>query len=132
MNKTGLFEKIKKMNFPLREYAIFGSGLLCVKELRECSDIDIIMSEKLFKKTKNNPGWELEIKDNGSECLKNNKDKTEAFKKWWPGKWDCGQLIRDAEIIDGVPFVQKEHIIKWKKIRNSEKDQKDLALLNNI
>ena len=126
MTKKELFEKVKEMIFPLGDYAVFGSGILCAKGLRECSDIDIIMSEKLFQKMKKDRKWKLEIKDNGSKCLKN--DKIEAFKEWYPGQWNCNLLIQNAEIIDGIPFVKKENVIKWKEIRNYEKDKIDLEL----
>ena len=88
------------------------------------------MSKKLFEKIKNDHIWKLEIKNNGSECLKNGK--IEAFKEWHPGEWDNSSIIKNAEIIDGVPFVKKENVIRWKEMRNLDKDKKDLEMLKNI
>jgi hypothetical protein len=41
---------------------------------------------------------------------------------WGIGDFDVDELIDTAEIISGLPFVQLEHVIRYKKIRFSEKD----------
>lgn len=39
------------------------------------------------------------------------------------GDFDIDALIDTAEMIDGLPFVRLPHVIEYKKIRNSAKDQ---------
>jgi len=41
-------EKLRKLNLPLGKYAIFGSGILAIKNIRETSDLDIIAKKDLF------------------------------------------------------------------------------------
>lgn len=56
----------------------------------------------------------------------------EVWKDWQPGIWDFGQLIRNSEIIEGVPFVRLEEVLKWKKLRMSPKDTGDIELIENF
>ncbi len=49
----------------------------------------------------------------------------------WGAGWDTPVLIENAEIIDGLAFVRLEEVLKWKKSRNKEKDQKDIELIEN-
>lgn len=46
---NNLFEKFKALNLPLGEYAIFGSGPMAIRELRESADIDLVVTEKFFE-----------------------------------------------------------------------------------
>ena len=41
--------ELKALNLPLGHYAIFGSGPLAVRGIREAADLDIIVSESLWK-----------------------------------------------------------------------------------
>jgi hypothetical protein len=38
-------------------------------------------------------------------------------------------LIRNAEIIDGVPFIKLDELIKFKKALGRDKDKKDVELI---
>lgn len=42
-------EELKKLNLPLGKYAIFGSGPLAIRGLRENNDIDIIVTDELWQ-----------------------------------------------------------------------------------
>ncbi len=121
-----LFEKIKELGFPAGSYAIFGSGPMAVRGLRECGDIDLIVTDELFEEYKSTSGWEL--KDvGGREMLV--KDGIEMSSGWWPGEWDVEQLIENADIIENLPFVRLSEVLKWKKLAKRDKDMKDIEIL---
>lgn len=42
----GIFENVKKFNFPIGEYVVVGSGLLAALGLREASDVDVAVTQK--------------------------------------------------------------------------------------
>lgn len=65
----------------------------------------------------------------GSEYLY--KDELELWKDWKPGKWDIKELISEAEIIDSLPFVRLENLVKWKKLKSREKDLKDVKIIED-
>lgn len=128
MNKE-LFEKAKRLNFPIGEYALFGSAPMGIRGLKECHDIDIIVTEDLFEKFKGGPDWQLKLTDDGSEYLEN--DSVELWKNWGPGKWDIGKLIKEAEFINDLPFVKLNYLIQWRKLNAREKDLKDIEVIEN-
>jgi hypothetical protein len=124
-----LFQKIRDFNFPVGQFAVFGSGPMCIRGLRECRDIDIILTEKLFARLQNDPQWEAKRLHDGNDYLAH--DEIELYKDWGPGEWDVGKLIREAEMIEGLPFVRLDEVIAWKTILGREKDIKDLQLINS-
>ncbi len=119
-------KKLKELNLPKGKFAIFGSGPMGVRGLRKIRDIDLIVTEDLFNILKNKEKW-LKVREKPCESLE--KDEIEACKEWGPGEWDINKLIQEAEIIDGLPFVRLEEVLKWKKTYNRDKDKKDIKLI---
>ncbi|MEN9342388.1 MAG: hypothetical protein RIQ54_644 [Candidatus Parcubacteria bacterium] len=52
-----IIEEVKKLNFPIGQYVIVGSGPMAVRGLRDAHDIDIVVTRELFETCKAN-GWE--------------------------------------------------------------------------
>jgi hypothetical protein len=87
VNNKKLFQRVKELGLPAREYALFGSAPICVRGLKDCShDIDIIVTEDIWNDYLKKEGWELKRMDYGSEYLWNNY--IELWKDWKPGTWD--------------------------------------------
>jgi len=127
-----LFEKVKKLNLPKGEYAIFASGPLGIRNIRECRDIDLIVTEDLFEKLNNNPDWKYgDFERDGRIFPHLEKEEIEAYKTWGPEEWDIMKLIKEAEIIDDLPFVRLEEVLKWKKISGRDKDIEDVKLIED-
>lgn len=132
MNKEFLLqlEKLKKLNLPVGQYAIFGSGILAVKNIREASDLDIIAKLELFNKL-----WEKYpecIADKPYRCLV--IDGIEIVDNKWDNdnnQESTDKMIDNAEIIDGLPYVNLQDTILWKTQQNREKDLRDIELINN-
>jgi hypothetical protein len=123
---SDLLEELKKLNLPKGKFAIFGSGPMAVKGLKEPHDLDVIVTEDVFEDLKSRSNFETKIiKD--FEYLE--KDGIEFLKEWDPVEWNVERLINEAEMIDGLPFVKLDEILKWKKFENREKDQKDIKLI---
>lgn len=121
--------KVKKLNLPIGKFAIFGSGPMGAREIRECKDADIIVTADLFNNLKNNLGWKIKINKYGDECLENGN--IEIWKNWRPGEWNIEKLIDDAEIINGLPFVKLGEVLKWKKMMGRDKDIADIQLIKD-
>lgn len=132
-NFKNLIKRVKELNFPIGEYTIFGSGPMAARNLRDSHDVDIIVSEKIWDKYKNNPEWKSIkfVRDNKViEVLENNN--IEIGKSWGPGKWNIQKLIDENDIIDGMPFVKLDEVLKWKKLSNRNKDKKDIEILEKL
>lgn len=129
LNNNNLFQKVKELNLPAGKYALFGSAPIGIREIRKCRDIDIIVTEDLWDEYKNK-NWKVKVMPYGSQYLFN--DKIELWKDWKPGEWDERKLIKEAEIIDGLPFVKLKEVIRWKKIKGRKKDLKDVEMIEKF
>lgn len=129
MDNQELFQRVKDLNLPMGEYAIFGSGPMGARGIREMNDVDIIVTHKLWDEFVNRAGWESKEID-GLHRLKNPVLNIEIWEDWWIG-WDVDEMIKQAEIFDGLPFVKLEMMIEWKTLVAREKDLKDLELIKN-
>lgn len=127
--KHQLFDELKRLSLPMGEYAIFGSGPLWVRGIRDSSDIDIITRGETWGWAKAN-GQVVSKETSGLECAQFADGAIEIYRDWYPGIWNIDTLIETAEIIEGIPFVRLESVMEWKKKMGREKDIEDLALIN--
>ncbi len=117
-------EELKKMNFPINQFAIFGSGPLGIRGIRDSNDIDLIVKDNL---------WEELLKKYTISKNKHNAiiiGNIEIFNNWLPFK-DINVLIDSADIIEGFRFVKLEYVLEWKKFLGREKDLIDIKLIEN-
>ena len=126
-----LLEKLKELNLPKGKFAIFGSGPMWLAGLKEPGDLDVIVTEDVFNDFKQRPEFKLGTKKSNYEYLE--KEGIEFYRSWYPGEeWDIEKLINEAEIINDLPFVKLEKVLKWKKLTMREKDIKDIELIENF
>lgn len=130
MGNKELFQKIKELDLLAGKYALFGSAPMGIRGLRKCKDIDILVDASVFDEYQVKSGWKLGQTSSGSLNLR--KENIEMVKDWKPGKWDENKLIRKAKIINGLPFVKLEEVIKWKKLNGRKKDLKDVEIIEKF
>ncbi|MFH1522197.1 MAG: tRNA pseudouridine(55) synthase TruB [Patescibacteria group bacterium] len=117
-------EELKALNLPKGRYALFGSTPLAIRNIRSNHDIDIIVKKDLWpnlikkypKRIKKQP-----------ICIK--LDGIEIFKDWLNLSNKVEEMIDNAEIIDGLPFVKLNYLLEWKEYMDREKDKKDIKLV---
>lgn len=120
-----LLKELKKLNLPKGKYAIFGSGPLAIRKIRDSKDIDIIVKEDLFLGLLNKYPQDIEKHPTKSLIIKN----LEIGNNWQGNYKIINRLIDEAEIIQDFPFVKLEEVIKWKEKMSRPKDIKDLELI---
>lgn len=104
------------------DYAIFGSGPLGIRGIRESADIDIVVRDEV---------WEglckkFPCEDDSFISVGDIDVVRDYWKKWF----DMDELIDGADIIEGYRFVKLEHVVEWKKARGKEKDLRDVVLID--
>jgi len=114
---------VKKEKISYNDFAVFGSGPLAVRNLREARDIDIIVRPCIFEKLKQ----KYKPDNRGYICINN----IEIAQDWQPWFSDVNVLIDSADIINGIRYVKLQYVLEWKKAFNREKDKKDIALIEN-
>ena len=124
----GKLEELKKLNLPKDRFAVFGSGPLAVRGMREANDIDIIALPDLFEELVKKYGEE-KIKKGLANQRSIQAGDIEIWEGWAPGEWDIEKLIKEAEVFYDTRFVKLEEVLKWKKLMGREKDLKDIEML---
>lgn len=127
---TALFQQVRDLNLALGTYALFGSAPLGIRNLRECNDVDVIVTDDVWNEYKQKEGWTEKQAPHGDISLCHGD--IELWKGWYPGEWNIAELIKTAEMIDGLPFVTLENVVKWKKLKGREKDMSDLQLIDEF
>ena len=121
-------DELKTLNLPADQYAIFGSGPLAIRNLRDANDIDIIVKQEL---------WDIIAKQHNPQQKETPKGMStsinignlEIYNTWLNLTPKINEMIDSAEIIDNLPFVKLEHVIEWKKFMGRDKDINDLKLI---
>ena len=110
------------LNLPDKQYAIFGSGPMAVRGLRQAHDLDLLIKKDLWDELA-----KIYPLDEKGVALR--AGHIELFSHWEPWFKDTDQLIETAEVIDGLPFVRLEYVLEWKKQMGREKDKQDVVLI---
>ncbi len=129
-NKT-LFDKARALGLPAGEYVIVGSGPLGVRGLRAMSDVDIMVSDRL---------WQDFAKDHAVIASDVPKillaEDVECFSSLsfpaQPGWPTAEEQLAQAEKIDGLYFQSIDHSLFFKSHSDRAKDINDVALLKDF
>lgn len=130
IDRTRLLDAVRGLDLPADEYAVFGSGPLVVRGLREGGDIDLVVTPALYARLRERSGWAVRRRADGGETLGwEDFDVMERLE--FPGYvGDVSAMIADAERIDGVPFVRLPELRRFKAALNRPKDHVDLDLID--
>jgi hypothetical protein len=128
-----IFEEVKKLNLFDGEYIILGSGILGALGIREVGDIDILVSEGLFNELRNKDWQYGQVEIEGRMREKLSKGIIEIFKDFWYGgqTQDAEKMIQEAQIINSIPFLSLQELIKIKRVLARPKDMADIALIED-
>lgn len=127
------FSALREFNLPTNQYAITGSGPLGIRNLKAIGDIDIIVTPKLWAALAEKYGI---IDENGVKKIVFPGGVVEAF---YEGSFyialaddlapTMDSRIKNAEIIEGLPFDSLENVLYYKRKDGREKDLKDILLI---
>ena len=123
-----IFERVKKLHFPIGEYVVIGGGILESLGIRETRDLDIIVTLKLFEKLRQSKIYREETR--WSKVFLIGDDIEIGSKLDWENyATTIEEAINTATIINGIPFLHLEETIKFKKALGREKDFQDIKLI---
>lgn len=116
------------MDLPPGSYAVFGSGPLAAHGLiDEVGDLDVIVRE---------PAWSRveqlgTVVMHGDDPIVDLGNGLTFGRSWAYGNFDIEQLIEDAQMIDGLPFVRFEEVLEYKRIAGRPKDLRHIGLMGS-
>lgn len=121
-------EKIKKLNFPLGQYVVVAGSILEVLGIRESNDIDIAVTPELHSELRKTGTWEEVIKYNKIFLRREGIDIIPEL-NWEKYSTTVFDAIESATVIDGVPFINLDELVKFKMALGREKDFIDIDLI---
>jgi len=126
-----VFDKLKELNFPFGEYVVAG-GAMAAHGIREAHDLDIIVTPKLYQFLLNQ-GY---VKCLCKQCIQTNRimlkgKDVDILPNYIFGKYigDTDDLIKNADVINGYPFIKLTEFIKFKRELGRPKDLADIELV---
>ena len=123
-----IITEVKKLDLPLGQYVVIGSGIMAQLGLREANDVDIAVTPDLHAKLRTSGQWEEEERY-GKIFLK--KDAVEIIPQldWESYPTTAEEAITSATIIDGVPFINLQELVKFKRALGRAKDLVDIVII---
>src|SRR5256885_1951788 len=123
-----IFERVEKLNLPFGEYVVIGAGILEALGMRETRDVDVIVRPTLFKKLRESKIYKEEIRWGKLFLFADDIDIGTKL-DWENYSTTIEEAIKTATIINGVPFLNLQETIKFKKAMGREKDFRDIKLI---
>ena len=127
---TKKFEKLlnefRKLKLKDGDYAIYGSGPLAIRKIRDAKDLDVIVSDHLYQRLK-----AQHPKDPEKERIKVGEIEIYPFWAWEPQITGLKEIIERAELIQDLRFVRLDDLISCKKKMGRPKDFEDIKLIED-
>lgn len=129
-----IFKKLKELNFPLGEYVLVGSGPLAARGIREASDLDIAVTDKLWRQLFDSGYYKTEERYGRLFLAEKNSEDVDIIKQldWEDYPTTVEEAIKSADIIQGFPFLNISETIKFKIALGREKDFRDIEMLKHF
>jgi len=131
MDRQEVIAKIHALKLPGQQYVVVGGASMTIRGLRDTTDIDLVVTPELFERLSAS-GWVSKPRPNGRPGLRSGcmeaylEVNTRSFAP------DIDWLIAHAEIQQGVPLVDLDTLLSWKKGYGREKDARDIELLESF
>ena len=120
--------EVKKLDLPLGQYVVIGSGIMAQLGLREANDVDIAVTPALYATLRASGQWEEEERY-GKIFLKQGAVEINPQLDWEGYATTAEEAIASATIIDGVPFMNLTELLKFKRALGRAKDLPDIVLI---
>ena len=120
--------EVKKLDLPLGQYVVIGSGIMAQLGLREANDVDIAVTADLCAKLRASGEWE-EGERYGKIFIKKGAVEINPRLDWESYPTTAEEAIASAIIIDGVPFMNLNELVKFKRGLGRAKDLADIVII---
>lgn len=122
------FEELRSLDLPVGHYVVTASGPLGIRGIREIDDLDLMVDDELWDELverygTSQDGTRIEISQ-GIEAFRESSFEPD------PALPSVREQIDEADLIEGLPFVRLEDVVKLKRAKGREKDRRDIELIN--
>ena len=123
-----IIAEVQKLDLPLGQYVVIGSGIMAQLGLRETNDVDIAVTPDLYAKLRASGEWEEEERY-GKIFLKKEAVEINPRLDWESYSTTAEDAIASATIIDGVPFMNLNELVAFKRALGRVKDLIDIVII---
>jgi hypothetical protein len=124
-----IITQVKSLELPEGQHIVVGSGIMSAYGIREHKDIDLLVTHSLYEKLKA-LGWKVETMNGIFEFVSNGIFGASPEIITLPNyKPNLEELLKNAEIINDIPFMSLNDLMDFKKALGREKDLKDIELV---
>ncbi|HEX6976863.1 MAG TPA: hypothetical protein VF185_00700 [Patescibacteria group bacterium] len=123
-----LLEELDKLGIPKDKMAITSSGPLGIRNLREINDLDIIVLPEVWSDLVKK--YDVTKEDNFESIYIGNVQVL-GEGSWFtdPKLGSVEEDIKNADVINGYRYVKLDKILKIKRLKDREKDIKDVKII---
>jgi len=123
-----IITEVKKLDLPLGQYVVIGSGIMAQLGLREANDVDIAVTPDLYATLRASGEWDEEERY-GKIFLKKDAVEINPRLDWERYATTTEEAIASATIIDGVPFINLNELVMFKRALGRAKDLADIVII---
>lgn len=128
-DRPDLIERLRSLDLPAGDYAVFGSGPLIVRGIiKAVNDLDVISRGAAWEYARS-IGDLVYLEEHDVEVVSFDDGSITVGTSWAYGDFDIDVLIDTAELIDGLPYVRLEHVVLYKEAAGRPKDRAHLRAL---
>ncbi len=126
-NLETFLKQLDELNLDSNKYFIASSGTLAVKNIRDCNDLDVVVTFELFKELEQKF---LETKKENDYCeIVSYKNIDFIYITKHNSQYTTKDQLDSAEIINGKRFQNLEMVKFFKQLQSRDKDLIDLELI---
>ncbi len=118
-------ERVKALKLPADQAIVVGGGAMEMLNLRDTTDIDIVVSDSLFATYKAEPDWREYTLTTGKVVLTH--DGINLMRSWIGRSY--ASLKKSAEMHDGVQSISVHDLVLCKQHLGRQKDLSDIQML---
>lgn len=125
ISRRSAIDMMRRLDLPEGSYVVIGGAVLEALKLRQTHDIDLIVSDEIYRQYRDERHWQEYVQDNGKKILSHNGYN---LMRTWMSR-DLARLKKTQQIIDGIPFMSVAELIDAKRRLGRKKDIADIELL---
>ncbi len=123
-NRTAI-DRVKALKLPLDQVIIVGGGVMETLNLRDTTDVDLVVSDTLYEKYRRKADWNEYLAPTGKTILTHNG--INLMRRWIGRSFDS--LKRGATKQQGVMLMSVTDLIACKQNLGRRKDMSDIQML---
>ncbi|MCA9335499.1 SulP family inorganic anion transporter [Candidatus Saccharibacteria bacterium] len=126
-SRRSSLEMIQRLKLPAESYVVIGGAVLEALDLRQTHDVDVVVSDNVYREYRDEHHWQEYVQDNGKKILSHNGYN---LMHTWMGK-NLKYLKKSAFVVDGISLMSVDDLIDAKRRLGRKKDISDIALLTD-